>query len=133
MKMAADGSAGLPDLTDDCSGKDLSIRTDIDLGQVGIQRKQIAIMFYDHKVAIEVSPGGIYWRLIGAGENDRPICCGMDRCAARVGELDAVMRLARPVGGGTEAIGWIDKVISGRLDGALQQEMPIGDTEIRSE
>src|SRR5687768_4736788 len=90
-------------------------------------------MFYNDKIAIEVSPGGINHFLVRPCKDNNSICRSADGCSAWVGEFDSVMRLTRPVGGGAIAIGWIHQIVAGRLNWSLEDEMTVRDAKIYRE
>ena len=87
-------------------------------------------MLDDNQIAIEIRPWTIDRLVIGSCKDDDPIGSCVDRRAEFIEELDTVMRITRPVGGGGVRIGCIDGCIRRRLDRPLQEEMSVADTEV---
>src|SRR5687768_13274665 len=90
-------------------------------------------MFYNDKIAIEVSPGSVNRFLVRPCKDDNSICRGVDGCSTRVGEFDSVMGLTRPVGSRAIHIARIDQIIRGRLNWSQENEMTVRDAIVHCE
>src|SRR6185436_14136046 len=87
------------------------------------------MMNHNH-IPVENWPGTIDCLLIGSCKNDNTLCCGLDRSAEILANLNAVMRITRPVGCGGVSIGWIYQIVCGRLNRSLEDEVSISDAKI---
>ena len=131
MEMAADRDAGLAHGADLFACGDLLSLADGDLRKMSIQGVKVVCVLDDNQVSVKITPGRIDRRIVRPGIHDDPLPCCIDRGAKLVQELHAAVRVARPVGGGGEAIGHIYRGIRRWKNRALKEEVAVRDAVLR--
>ncbi len=97
---------------------------------MAVQGIEVILVLDHHKVAVEVGKRHIDRLLIRAGKDHRSITGCIHRRAKFIYEFDPGMRIPSSMLGGTISIGGIHEGVVGKMDGALEEEVAVGDAVV---
>ncbi len=97
---------------------------------MAVQGIEVILVLDHYEVAVKVGKRHVDRLLIRAGKDHCSITGCIYRRAKFINEFNPGMRIPSSVLGGTISIGGIHEGIIGKMDGALEEDMAIGNTKV---